>query len=273
MTRLSEAKIGFVGVGHMGESILAGGLAAGVLKAPNVHIHDVRRDWAAEIAAKYGVHVSKDLAGLVAQCECIVYAAKPQNVPEVLAAAGPLLGDNHSLLSIAAGITIATWEQGAQADVAVVRAMPNIAASVRESMTALCGGVHAGEEHLAMAEELFSAVGRTLRLPEGMLDVVTGLSASGPGFAFLIIEALAEAGVQLGLTFQQARLLAAQMLLGSARLALESEDHPAALKVRVTSPGGTTAAGLAELESSGVRAAMGRAVAAATERARALGGK
>ena len=272
MARLSEANIGFVGVGHMGESILAGGLAASVLKPSNVQVYDVRPERTSEIAVKYGVYAAEDLAGLVAESECLLYAAKPQNVPEVLAEVGPHIGAGHLVMSIAAGITTETWERDIEAEVPVVRAMPNIAASVREAMTGLCGGVHVEEEHLAMAEELFSAVGRTVRLPEGMLDVVTGLSASGPGFAFLIIEALADVGVHLGLTFSQARLLAAQMLLGSARLALDTEEHPAALKVRVTSAGGTAAAGLAELESSGVRAALARAVTAATERARALGG-
>ena len=271
VSALSDCRIGFIGVGNMGVSILSGALAAGVVDPGNVRVFDVRREWAAETAKRHAVRAADDLRSLMAESELLLYAAKPQNLPEIRAQIAADLRADQWVLTIAAGIRTATWEEGISLNLPVVRVMPNIAASVRESMTAICGGAHADEKHLAAAEELFAAVGKTVRLPEGQMDVVTGLSASGPGFAFLIIEALADAGVQLGLTFDQARLLSSQMLLGSARMALEAGEHPAVLKTRVTSPGGTTAAGLAALEEGGLRTAIARAVKDATERAKQLG--
>ncbi|MBM3214779.1 pyrroline-5-carboxylate reductase [Candidatus Poribacteria bacterium] len=265
------AMVGFIGVGNMGMSILKGGLSAGVLESDSVLVFDALASQTAAARQEHGVRVAASLEDLVAQSDWIVFSAKPQNVAEVLPQVARHVRPGQWLLSIAAGVRTRSLEGYLPAETPVVRVMPNIAASVSEAATAICPGASATEEHLVQAERLFEAVGVTARLSESLMDVVTGLSGSGPAFAFLVIEALADAGVQNGLTFAQARVLAAQTLLGAAKMLLSGDAHPAQLKTMVTSPGGTTAAGLAALERLGLRAALAEAVTAATERSRELG--
>jgi pyrroline-5-carboxylate reductase len=176
------------------------------------------------------------------------------------------------VLSIAAGITIAALEAGLPAGTAVVRAMPNTPALIGEGAAAISAGTAASDDDLAWAEAILGTVGTVVRVPERLLDAVTGLSGSGPAYVYLVAEALIEAGVLVGLPRATSRALAVQTLLGSARLLADSGDLPEVLRANVTSPGGTTAAGLRELERSGVRAAILDAVVAATERSRQLGG-
>jgi len=251
-----------VGGGRMGEALLGGLLAAGWDAADLAVVEPVaaRRD---ELAKTFpGVAVSAD--PLVA--DGAVVAVKPGDVDGAVrdAAAG-------RVLSIAAGVTLARLEAAAGAGVPVVRAMPNTPALVGAGAAAIAGGSAATEDDLVWAESILGSVGTVVRVPEKLLDAVTGLSGSGPAYVFLVVEALVEGGVLAGLPRPTAAALAHQTLLGAARLLVESGDGPEALRAAVTSPGGTTAAGLHELERHGVRAAFLDAVLAATERSRELG--
>ena len=199
----------------------------------------------------------------------VVIAVKPGDVPAACAAVAA--AGATRVLSIAAGVTVATLEAALGATTPVVRAMPNTPALVGSGAAAIAAGSHAGEDDLAWAESVLGAVGTVERVPEKLLDAVTGLSGSGPAYVFLIAEALTDAGVLAGLPRPTAAALVHQTLLGAARLLTESGDGPEALRAAVTSPGGTTAAGLLELERHGVRAAFLDAVTAATERSKELG--
>jgi pyrroline-5-carboxylate reductase len=201
----------------------------------------------------------------------VVIAVKPGDVPATLETAGTALGADTLLLSIAAGVTIATIEDLAP-DRPVVRAMPNTPALVGLGASAIAAGTYARAEHLDLAERILGAVGVVVRVGESALDAVTGLSGSGPAYVFLVAEALIEAGVLVGLTRDVAYQLVVQTLLGSATLLARDEQGPEALRAAVTSPGGTTAAGLRELEAHGLRSAILDAVTAATRRSRELGG-
>ena len=209
-------------------------------------------------------------AWAVAEAEVVVVAVKPGDVTPALQAAEPVLEQGALVLSIAAGVTIAALEALVPGR-AVVRAMPNTPALVGLGAAAIAAGHHAGEEHLVRAESILSAVGTVARVPEALLDAVTGLSGSGPAYLFLVAEALIDAGVLAGLPRPISQALVTQTLLGSATLLARGPDGPEALRAAVTSPGGTTAAGLAALEARAVRSAFLEAVAAATARSRELG--
>ncbi|HSL57702.1 MAG TPA: pyrroline-5-carboxylate reductase [Acidimicrobiales bacterium] len=254
-----------IGGGRMGEALLGGLLAAGW--SPDdlavVEALAARRD---ELRAAHpGVTVSD--AALPAAGA--VVAVKPGDVAGAVASA--VAAGAERVLSIAAGVTLAALEAAAGRPVPVVRAMPNTPALVGAGAAAVAPGTHAGEADLAWAEELLGAVGVVVRVSEPLLDAVTGVSGSGPAYVFLVAEALIEGGVLCGLPRETARVLAVQTLLGSAQLLASSEDGPEALRAGVTSPAGTTAAGLLALERAGTRAAFLDAVLAATERARQLG--
>jgi pyrroline-5-carboxylate reductase len=245
----------------MGEALLGGLLAAGWDDLGVVEKVDVRRD---ELAQRFpSVQVLAD----VEPADAAVVAVKPGDVATACAA----LGGTKRVLSIAAGVTIAALESGLGAGTAVIRAMPNTPALVGAGAAAIAGGTAAGEDDLVWAESVLGAVGEVVRVPEPLLDAVTGLSGSGPAYVFLVAEALIDAGVLNGLPRDVSVRLATQTLLGAARLLVESGDTPEALRAQVTSPGGTTAAGLHALESAGVRAAILDAVTAATNRSKELG--
>lgn len=216
-----------------------------------------------------GVRVVPSPAWAVPEADVVVLAVKPHDVPTALEACAAALGDGAMLLSIAAGVTLATLE-AALPDRAVVRAMPNTPALVKRGAAAIAAGRHATDADLDAAERVLGAVGTVVRVPEHQLDAVTGLSGSGPAYVFLVAEALIEAGVLVGLPRDTADALVRQTLVGAAMLLAEGES-PEALRAAVTSPGGTTAAGLHALEEHGMRAAMLDAVIAATERSRELG--
>lgn len=209
-------------------------------------------------------------AWAVADADVVVVAVKPHDVTGALESCAGTLPEHALVLSIAAGVTIATVEAAAPGR-PVVRAMPNTPALVGAGAAAIAGGAAAGDDDLDWADEILTAVGTVVRVAEPLLDAVTGLSGSGPAYVFLVAEALVEAGVLVGLPRPVAAELAVQTLLGSARLLAEGDDGPEALRAAVTSPGGTTAAGLRALEQAGVRAAFLDAVVAATERSRELG--
>jgi pyrroline-5-carboxylate reductase len=256
----------FVGGGRMGMALVSGLVAAG--RAPESLA-------VAEVAAARREEIAREQPG-VAVVEAPVAAAgavlavKPADVPAAARAAADAGAER--LLSVAAGVGTAAIESAVGRDLAVVRAMPNTPALVGAGAAAICAGSRAGDADLAWAEEILGAVGTVVRVPEKALDAVTGLSGSGPAYVFLVAEALAEAGVLEGLPRDVSEALAFQTLLGAARLLVEGDDPPATLRAAVTSPGGTTAAGLRELERHGVRAAFLDAVRAATARSRELGG-
>lgn len=265
MTRLA-----LLGGGRMGEALVAGLLDAG-WEADALAVAEVDPDRRRSLEAAFpGVRVVPSPAWAVPDADVVVVAVKPDDVPDALEAAAPALGEHAMILSIAAGVTIGTLE-AALPGRAVVRAMPNTPALVRAGAAAIAGGTLTTAADLELAERVLGAVGVVVRVPEKHLDAVTGLSGSGPAYVFLMAEALIEAGVLAGLTWDTSRTLVTQTLLGSARLLVEGDDQPSVLRAGVTSPGGTTAAGLAVLEQHGVRAALLEAVQAATDRSRVLG--
>jgi pyrroline-5-carboxylate reductase len=259
-------RLQIVGGGRMGEALLGGLLAAGWAEVDDLAVVERLEGRRAELAAAFpGLTVTERPV----PSEGAVLAVKPADVAETcreIAVAGA-----GRVLSIAAGVTTAALESALGSGIGVVRAMPNTPAMVGAGASAVSAGASAGPDDLDWAASILEAVGVVVRVDEAKLDAVTGLSGSGPAYVFLIAESLIEAGVLVGLSRDVAEVLAVQTLLGSARL-LESSDEPAAgLRAAVTSPGGTTAAGLHALESAGVRAALLDAVVAATERARQLG--
>jgi pyrroline-5-carboxylate reductase len=260
-------KLQIVGGGRMGEALLAGLLARGWAQATEVRVVEKLPARADELRA---AHPGLTVAGEVSVADGHVVAVKPGDAEGVCRAlAGE--GSRSPVLSIAAGVTLARIEAALAPDTPVVRAMPNTPSLVGEGAAAIAAGAAAGEGELAWAESILGAVGTVVRLDESLLDAVTGLSGSGPAYVFLVVEALVEGGVLAGLPRPVASALATQTLLGAARLLAESGDGPEALRAAVTSPAGTTAAGLRALEQAGVRSAFLDAVMAATERSRELG--
>jgi pyrroline-5-carboxylate reductase len=255
-----------LGGGKMGEALVAGLLGSGWCEPGELRVVEKVEGRRAELAARFaGVHVD-DEAG---PSHGTIVAVKPGDVGDACAAIAA--SGTGRVLSIAAGVTIHALETALGAGVPVVRAMPNTPALIGAGAAAIAGGTAAADDDLAWAESILAAVGTVVRVPEPLLDAVTGLSGSGPAYVFLVAEALIEGGVLVGLPRDVASTLAIQTLLGAARLLAESGDGPEALRAAVTSPGGTTAAGLRALENHGTRAAFLDAVAAATERSRALG--
>ncbi len=255
-----------IGGGRMGEALLGGLLAAGRFEPGDVTIVEVDADRADTLSATYpGVEVRAEPVA----ANGAILAVKPHLVE---AAAASLAGLGiPRVVSIAAGVRLATLTAALPAGCAVIRAMPNTPALVGSGATAIAGGTDVGEPDLAWAEELLGTVGTVVRVTEGSMDAVTGLSGSGPAYVFLVAEALIEAGVLNGLDRATATTLANRTLAGAAKMLIETGRDPAALRADVTSPGGTTAAGLSALEHAGVRAAFGDAVSAAADRAAELG--
>jgi len=270
-----NARIGLLGVGAMGEALAGGLLAAGTPKdaLAAAEPDPARR---AAVAERLGIRVVADGAEVVRASDVVVLALKPSVVaPALDALAGLPAGVRRKPLwvSIAAGTPLRTLAAHLPEGARLVRAMPNTPALVRAGATAFVANAAATAADRAAARRLFEAVGYAWEAPhEAMLDAVTGLSGSGPAYVFVLLEALADAGVAAGLPRDAAYALGTHTVLGAAKLALESGRHPGSLKDQVTSPGGTTIAGLERLEASGFRAALHAAVAAATRRARELGG-
>jgi pyrroline-5-carboxylate reductase len=262
--------LALLGGGKMGEALL-GGLIDGGWDPENLVVAEVSPERRHAIETRFTkVRVVPNPAWAVAEAEVVVVAVKPGDVEAALSAAEPVLEPGALVLSIAAGVTIAGLEALVPGR-PVIRAMPNTPALVGLGAAAIAAGSHAGEEHLARAESILSVVGTVARVPERLLDAVTGLSGSGPAYVFLVAEALIEAGVHAGLPRPVSAALVTQTLLGSATLLAQGPEGPEALRAAVTSPGGTTAAGLGVLEGRAVRAAFLEAVAAATARSRELG--
>ncbi|GAB4363733.1 MAG: pyrroline-5-carboxylate reductase [Deltaproteobacteria bacterium] len=263
--------IGFIGAGNMGEALIRGILEAKRVSPADLAVLEIRADRAREMTKRYGVTAAKDLPDLLSRCDTAVVAVKPQTVPELLRSLSPANARGKLLLSIAAGVPIRAFLDALGEKAAVARAMPNTPAQVGMGATGICfsAGVTRAQRQRAM--EIFSAVGTVAEFPrEELLDAVTALSGSGPAYVFLFIEALADGAVRAGMPREEALRLAAATVEGAARMVRETGVHPGELKDRVTSPGGTTAAGLAALERGAFRGTVLEAVDAAWRRCREL---
>jgi pyrroline-5-carboxylate reductase len=266
--------VGFLGAGQMATALALGWTKAGLLDVPQSRAADPYPDARSKFETATGVPTSPTNGAVALQCDVLVLAVKPHVVPDVLAELKPLLEPRHFIISIAAGVTLAALAEGLGSTAHLVRVMPNTPCLVGASATGFATrNPRPNNEDAGLVAKLFSAVGQAYHLPEHLLDAVTGLSGSGPAFVYLFIEALADGGVKCGLPRAVAQALAAQTVLGAAKMVLETNQHPGALKDAVASPGGTTIAGLHALERSAFRAAAMDAVEAATRRAQELGKK
>jgi pyrroline-5-carboxylate reductase len=268
--KLSQT-IGFLGTGNMAEALIKGLILAGMVEPTQIHGSDPRRERCNEMRERYGIHVTTHNPDVVRHAEIVVLSVKPQILPQVLDEIAPHLKPNALVISVAAGTPVAAIERRLPQGTRIVRTMPNTPALVGAGATAIAAGQHAKDEDLEATRRIFDAVGKTVVIDESQLDAVTGLSGSGPAYVFLIIEALSDAGVKMGLSRYNAQALAAQTVLGSAKLLIETNEHPGRLKDMVTSPGGTAIAGLHTLEAGGLRTTLINAVEAATNRSRELG--
>ena len=262
--------IAFLGAGQMAEAVLRGLLHAGA-PPDRLYASDIRPERLDYIASELGIQPCRDNQEALRRGEVAVIAVKPQDAPALLADMQQGVHPGHLVVSVAAGVKLATIESVFPAEIPVVRVMPNTPAFVSAGMAVVARGRHATEEHERVTCRIFESVGRVITLPESKMDAVTALSGSGPGFVAVMIEALADGGVAAGLPRDTALLLAAQPVMGTARLALERQLHPAVIKDMVASPAGTTIAGLAAIEAAGVRGALINAVLAATHRSEELG--
>jgi pyrroline-5-carboxylate reductase len=269
----SVGRIGFLGAGRMATALARGWISAGLAGVERILASDPVPAAREAFSSGLALQTTADNREVVRASDLLVLAVKPQTMPALLDEIRPYVTPGHLILSIAAGITLEHLYEGLGSNCRLVRVMPNTPCLVGASASAYTPGDLISAEDLVIIDRLFNAVGRAYRVPETMLDAVTGLSGSGPAFVYLMIEALSDGGVRVGLPRDVATALAAQTLLGSARMVLETGLHPGALKDMVASPGGTTIAGLHALERGGVRGALMDAVEAATLRARELGKK
>ncbi len=264
--------IGFIGGGNMAEAIIKG-LLAGAVKPDNIMVAEPmanRRDF---LVSEYSVRVSDDNLAVARQANILILAIKPQMASSVLTDLEQAVSTDVLIISIMAGISTAFIEEALMKSVRVVRAMPNTPALIQTAATAICSGRKATTADLNAAREIFSRCGTVVVVPEKQMDAVTGLSGSGPAYVFTFIEALSDAGVKNGLPRDTATELAIQTVMGSARMLAETGEHPAVMKEKVTSPGGTTIAGLHALETGCFRGVVMNAVDAATNRSKELAGK
>ncbi|MBI2298395.1 MAG: pyrroline-5-carboxylate reductase [Armatimonadetes bacterium] len=267
-----DRTVAVLGVGAMGSALVRGWVAAGVAEPQRIVVYDLAPERVAVLCNELGVRAAAGSAAAVLEADVVLLAVKPPDVGAALREAfGPRLAKSRDggpplLLSIAAGVPLAALESGL-GQTPVIRVMPNTPAQVHAGASAFARGHHAKDEHAAVARTLLGAVGTVHEVKESLLNAVTGLSGSGPAYLYVAIEALADGGVRCGLPRDVAQALAAQTVLGAAKMVLDTGEHPARLKDLVASPGGTTIAGLASLESSGFRAALIEAVTAATRRA------
>lgn len=270
-TTLAERRLGFIGAGNMAEAIIQGLLESGTSEPDRIQASDVVADRLAFMRTTYGIRTTEDNQSLVEGADILVLAVKPQVAGRVLSQIGPLTDDTKLVVSIVAGLTVGTMADALGAGTRIVRTVPNTPVFVGAGMVALASDGPARDEDYAAARALFSPVARIVSIEEKLLDAALGVSGSGPAYGFLMVEALADGGVKMGLPRAVALELAAQTLLGAAKMCLESGRHPGQLKDMVTSPGGTTIAALHKMEAGGVRAALMDAVEAAARRATELG--
>ena len=265
-----KKKIAILGAGKMGSILLQSFLRDGLLKASETWVTVAHADRARLLKDKLKVHAGTDNREAVRGADIVFICVKPQVVADVVREIRDDVTGHQLLISVAASVPTDMIERGLEKEVAVVRAMPNTPCVLGAGMTALCKGKFAQKHHLEMATKFFAAVGRTVAVDEKHMDAVTGLSASGPAYIYIILESLAEAGVKVGLPRDIATLLAAQTTMGAARVVLETGDHPALLKDAVTTPAGCTIDGIMELEEGKLRVTLIKAVVKAVQRAKEL---
>ncbi|MGZ5476938.1 MAG: pyrroline-5-carboxylate reductase [Thermoanaerobaculia bacterium] len=265
-----DKTIGFIGAGNMAEAMIRGLLRGGDFAIAQIAASGPREERMRELRDAFGIYATVDNR-VPAASEIVVLSVKPQILSRVLDEVGGTISPDALVISIAAGVPVAAISAKLSAGTRVVRAMPNTPALVDAAATAIARGEYARESDIEDAKRIFDAIGTTVVLDESLMDAVTGLSGSGPAYVFLILEALSDAGVKVGLSRRTSQLLAAQTVLGSAKLLLETNEHPGRLKDMVTSPGGTAITGLHTLEHGGLRTTLMNAVEAATRRSRELG--
>jgi pyrroline-5-carboxylate reductase len=267
---LSQLRVAILGAGKMGGILLQAFLKQQMLAPDQLLATVAHEDRAAALSAQWGVNVSTDNLAAARQADVILIGVKPFQVPALIADIKPVLTPQKLILSFAASVKTEAIEEAAGIKVPVIRAMPNTPSMLGAGIAALCRGKFVTEPQMALASRMFEAVGRTVIVDEKHMDAVTGLSASGPAFIYIILESLAEAGVKVGLPRDIATLLAAQTAFGSAKMVLETGYHPALLKDAVTTPAGCTIDGILELEDGGLRVTLIKAVMRATQRAKEL---
>lgn len=269
-TTLSNKKVAVLGAGKLGGIILQALLREGLLSKKLTRATMRHPDRAVRLAEKLRIDVGTDNVRAVQNADIIFVCVKPQTVQEVLEEIRPHISPGQLVISVAASVSTSQIESVLGVKTAVVRAMPNTPCALGVGMTGLCKGSYVSPEEIALACSLFDVVGRTVVVDEKHMDAVTGLSASGPAFIYIILESLAEAGVKVGLPRDVATLLAAQTTMGAAKVVLETGDHPALLKDAVTTPAGCTIDGIMELEEGKLRVTLIKAVVKATQRAKEL---
>jgi len=270
---LNSPAIGFLGAGQMATALAAGWTRAGLLDPPRALAADPSPAARSKFEHQTGIKTAATNAEVVIAADVMVLAVKPQVMASVLAEARPHLAPRHLVISIAAGVTLRALSEALGPNTRLVRVMPNTPCLVGASASGFAAGAAATADDVALVGALFGAVGKAFSVPEHLLDAVTGLSGSGPAYVYVLIEALADGGVRVGLPRDVAQALAAQTVLGAAKMVLETGQHPGVLKDAVASPGGTTIVGLHALERAGFRAGLMDAVEAATRRAEELGKK
>jgi pyrroline-5-carboxylate reductase len=260
-------RIAILGTGRIGEALLVGLLSSGATDIVATSRSDSR---VAELRERHGIEATTSNAEAVRGADVVVVAVKPQDIDVLLEQIASALEPRQTVLSVAAAIPTARIEERLPDGIPVVRAMPNAPSTVHEGMAGLAAGRHAGDEQLALAEEVLAALGRVVRVPESAMDAITAVSGSGPAYFALLAEAMIEAGILLGLSREISTTLVVQTMLGTAKQLRDEGMHPVELREAVTSPGGTTIAAIRELEQAGVRAAFLNAIQAAMTRAREL---
>ena len=263
-------RIAVLGAGKIGEALISGLVSSGWREPAELWATSRRQERVDELSERYGVRATTSNAEAVSGAAIVVVAVKPQDIEALLGEIGGLLGEEQTVLSIAAAIPTSLIEGHLLARVPVVRAMPNTPSTVHEGIAGIAGGAHAAETHLAAASEVLSHLGRVVRVPESQMDAVTAVSGSGPAYFALLAEAMIEAGILLGLSREISTQLVVQTMLGTAKQLRDTHTHPVELREMVTSPGGTTIAAIRVLEMAGVRAAFLNAIQAAMDRSREL---
>ena len=263
-------RIAVLGAGKIGEALISGLVSSGWREPAELVATSRRQERVDELIERYGVRATTSNAEAVSGAAIVVVAVKPQDIEALLGEIGGLLGEEQTVLSIAAAIPTALIERHLLARVPVVRAMPNTPSTVHEGIAGVAGGAHAAETHLAAASEVLTHLGRVVRVPENQMDAVTAVSGSGPAYFALLAEAMIEAGILLGLSREISTQLVVQTMLGTAKQLRDTGTHPVELREMVTSPGGTTIAAIRVLEMAGVRAAFLNAIQAAMDRSKEL---
>ncbi len=269
---LKNKKIGFIGSGNMGEALISGLVLSRSTSPENIICSDIREEPLKDMEEKYGITTTTSNIEVVKESEIVIYATKPQILAKVFKETTDFLDKSKLVISIAAGVPLAAIAFGLKKELRLIRVMPNICAFVKESATAIAAGEYVINGDIEIAKAIFDSVGISVFIEENVLmDAFTGLSGSGPAYVFLIIDAMADAGVKMGLSRRDSLLLSAQTVMGSAKLLLETNEHPGQLKDRVTSPGGTSIAGIHTLEQGGLRTTIMDAIETATNRSSELG--